>query len=438
MGSRDRPTRRDAPPRRAPARELDLDEGVIGGEAIEGEVIVIDRTEPRAEYRSEQTRRAPVDHGEERYPMVYEVKLPGRLDRRSTALRLFYLIPLALFVIPLLAVIALGMLAGWIAVIGTRTYPRWLYGGLLGALSFVARVEAYALLLTDRYPSFGEQKSAVALAWAEPPDGRLSPWRVGLWKTALLVPQFAVLVALSVAQLAVTIAAWVAILRTSRLPEEIFSFSTGVNRWRYRVLGYYASFNDRVPPFSPWSTAGPAAPVTVAACAAAGLVAVGIAGGALLGSSSSSGRESQEVAYAQLLTAADEGSAWTFAAGTAQRPTFVVTLRALRDPDEEAATALRLPAENRAVEFILNFENLMPELRDFEDGSVRLRFTDHEGDHEIEPFLITAAGRAVPTVLVPGEEAVIRATFIIPAQASVTELRLEPPWQSGGIAFRFH
>ncbi|HET7738442.1 MAG TPA: DUF4389 domain-containing protein, partial [Tepidiformaceae bacterium] len=190
--------------------------------------------------------------------MWFDVTYPERLSRLSTLFRGVLLIPLFLFA-TVLGYLGQGALsAGWIAVVLKKKYPSWLFDSATGYLAWTARVAAYATLLTDRFPSFDAGTSPVALEYERPADGSLSRWKVFLWKALLLIPHLILLSFVWFALFVVVVIAWFAILLTANYPRGLFGFVTGILRWYYRVIGYFASFTDRFPPFALSPEAGAA------------------------------------------------------------------------------------------------------------------------------------------------------------------------------------
>ena len=189
------------------------------------------------------------------------IDYPDRqLDRPSTALRLFYVLPIA-FLLGLIdsttAGAGLGALAGGVLVVPValtivvrQKYPRWWFDFNLQLTRLATRVVAYLALMTDRYPSTDEEQSVhLDLDY---PDVReeLNRW-LPLVKWLLAVPHYVALLLLSVAVAVSVIGAWVAVLVTGRYPRGVFDFVEGVLRWALRVDAYaFLLITDRYPPFS--------------------------------------------------------------------------------------------------------------------------------------------------------------------------------------------
>jgi hypothetical protein len=202
------------------------------------------------------------------YPVTLSVDYPDRdLDRLTTGLRIFTVIPIAV----VLAAIG-GYSASWvngagntstIAIGGTgllflppllmivfrQKYPRWWFEWNLALMRFGNRVAAYLALMDDRYPSTDEQQS-VQLEFPYP-DAQLDLNRwLPIVKWLLAIPHYIVLFFLYIGAVLAAIGAWFAILFTGRYPRGLFDYIEGVLRWHNRVLGYAAVLiTDRYPPF---------------------------------------------------------------------------------------------------------------------------------------------------------------------------------------------
>ena len=201
------------------------------------------------------------------YPVQFSVDYPDReLDRLSTALRIFFIIPIAIVLAAVsgetwqwssgregtaVAAGAGGLLffAPLLMILFRQKYPRWWFDWNLELQRFSNRVAAYLALMADRYPSTTEHQS-VHLDYPYPDVVRdLRRW-LPLVKWFLAIPHFIVLFFLWIAAVVTVIVAWFAIVFTGRYPRGMFDFVEGVLRWQNRVAGYAVVLvTDEYPPF---------------------------------------------------------------------------------------------------------------------------------------------------------------------------------------------
>ena len=199
------------------------------------------------------------------YPVRLEIDYPESLDRVSTALRIFWIIPIFIVYLTVSGVTSgdwsddgsqSTAAAGGLLVLPTvlmllfrRKYPRWWFDFNRELSRFGARLSTYALLQRDEYPSTDEEQ-AVHLEIDYPDAMQLNRF-LPLVKWLLALPHYLVLLFLAVAVFFVVVFAWFAILVTGRYPRGLFDFVVGVQRWAQRVSGYVALLvTDRYPPFS--------------------------------------------------------------------------------------------------------------------------------------------------------------------------------------------
>jgi hypothetical protein len=204
------------------------------------------------------------------YPLQYDVDYPEQLNRLTTLLRLFWLIPIGIVYVTVaggfgnqavdtdstnnVSIFVGGggllFLPPLLMIVFRRKYPRWWFDWNLELSRFGARVTAYAALLRDEYPSTDEEQ-AVHLSF-EYPDAvnGLNRW-LPLVKWLLAIPHYIVLLFLGIGAFFAIVIAWFAILFTGRYPRGLFDYVVGVGRWGYRVAAYaFLLVTDQYPPFS--------------------------------------------------------------------------------------------------------------------------------------------------------------------------------------------
>jgi hypothetical protein len=199
------------------------------------------------------------------YPLTFSVEYPDReLDRLSSALRIFWIIPIAILAatiegggyttasgaryggggIGLLVIPVLLML------LFRKKYPRWWYEWNLQLARFTNRIVVYFALMDDHYPSTDEQQ-AVHLEFQYPDAEHDLSRGLPLVKWLLAIPHYVVLFFLIIGVVFAAIGAWLAILFTGRYPRSLFDYIEGVIRWENRVGAYaFLLITDRYPPFS--------------------------------------------------------------------------------------------------------------------------------------------------------------------------------------------
>jgi membrane protein YdbS with pleckstrin-like domain len=211
-----------------------------------------------------------MDAGHETYAARLHVDYPTQLDRLTTLLRIIWIIPIAI-VLSLLAGAGstrtvtetgrtIGSSSGGIMfhlavatalmIVFRQRYPRWWFDFAREMSRFGARVAAYLLLLTDRYPSTVDEQ-AVHLDIDYPDAARDLNRFLPLVKWLLAIPHYIVLAVLAIVVLFAVVFSWFAILFTGRYPRSLFDLVVGVGRWVLRVQAYaFLLVTDRYPPFS--------------------------------------------------------------------------------------------------------------------------------------------------------------------------------------------
>lgn len=187
------------------------------------------------------------------YAARLSIEYPDReLDRLSTGLRIFYVIPIGIVLAALTANGGWGVvlfLPVLLMIVARQKYPRWWFDFEFGVVRFSTRVAAYLALMSDTYPSTDEEQYVhLELDYPDVPRD-LNRW-LPLVKWFLVIPHLIVLVFLSIGALGAAIGAWFAILFTGRYPRGIFDYIEGVMRWWLRVEAYaFLLVTDEYPPF---------------------------------------------------------------------------------------------------------------------------------------------------------------------------------------------
>jgi hypothetical protein len=198
------------------------------------------------------------------------VDYPDTLDRITTFLRVFWIIPIAIILGLITAsggtrVITQtgetvrtsggGILGGLavataLMIVFRERYPRWWFDFARELVRFGSRAAAYGALLTDRYPSTVDEQSVHLEIDYPNVEQDLNRW-LPLVKWFLAIPHYIVLAVLAIGAVVAVVIAWFAILFTGHYPRGLFEFVVGVGRWALRVQAYaFLLVTDRYPPFT--------------------------------------------------------------------------------------------------------------------------------------------------------------------------------------------
>ena len=179
--------------------------------------------------------------------LLYDVAYPDRLSRLLIFVKWLLVIPHAVILAFLSIAVAVVSFIAWFAILFTGKYPRGLWDFSMMTLRWTARVQAYAGLMRDEYPPFGDEAYPIRFASIYPEE--LSRWKIFV-KWLLIIPHLFVVYLLNILWSIVSFIAWFAILFTGNYPHSLFDVAVGCNRWSYRVSLYIMLLSDVYPPFA--------------------------------------------------------------------------------------------------------------------------------------------------------------------------------------------
>ena len=183
------------------------------------------------------------------YPVAYEVQYPGELSRWLIFVKWLLAIPHLIILYALGVAASVVTFIAFFAILFTKRYPQELFNFVVNVNRWTENVYAYVFLLRDEYPPFSWEPGRYPLTYevAYPED--LSRWLIFV-KWLLAFPHYIVLLLLYIGQVLALFVAFFAILFTKRIPEGLFNFVVGADRYRVRVSAYVNLLRDEYPPFS--------------------------------------------------------------------------------------------------------------------------------------------------------------------------------------------
>jgi hypothetical protein len=187
------------------------------------------------------------------------VQLENR-DRQSVALRIFLVVPMAIFISAFTAwqnstetstfLSGLLFLPVLLALVFRGIYPSYLLDFNKSLLSLSTRVTAYVLLLNDKYPSI-EESEDVKITFPEIEGGTKLNRYLPLAKWLLAIPLYLVGIFYVIIGIAVLIYTWFTILFTGNMPAASADILLGITKYWNRVYGYaFILVTDEYPSLS--------------------------------------------------------------------------------------------------------------------------------------------------------------------------------------------
>src|SRR5580693_1190112 len=111
-------------------------------------------------------------------------------NRLTVAFRIILAIPQYIVLLALSIVTFFVVVIGWFGALITGRLPGWAHEWISGVVRWYTRVNAYSLLLTDRYPPFSlDDEVYPARPMLPPAGGTLNRWSV-LFRIVLGIPAY--------------------------------------------------------------------------------------------------------------------------------------------------------------------------------------------------------------------------------------------------------
>jgi Domain of unknown function (DUF4389) len=189
------------------------------------------------------------------YPVTFEVDYVEQRNRLTTFFRLLMVIPVAIVLYVFGIVASIAIVIAWFAIVITGRYPQGLYDFVADYNRFLARVTAYAVLLTDAYPPFsGSDDPAypVRMRVAGPLE-RYSRAKT-FFRIILAIPIMVLRYVINLLLEVGAFAAWFVILFTGKMPRGLFDLMVLANSYTARSDAYVFLLSETYPPFQDETT----------------------------------------------------------------------------------------------------------------------------------------------------------------------------------------
>lgn len=182
-------------------------------------------------------------------PVHVEAASPPRYERAQLAVRVVLAIVAGWFGITIgwvswLLYLVLPLIAAIEISTQPHEYPARLGPPVWRALTWLLRLSAYMMFITDRFPLGTQAVTFEVEMTARPTVGS------ALLRLITSIPSAFVLFLVTLISGLLWLISAIDVLVAAHVPESILGYQRGVLRWQARLLAYHASLVDDYPPFT--------------------------------------------------------------------------------------------------------------------------------------------------------------------------------------------
>jgi hypothetical protein len=185
------------------------------------------------------------------YPVQYEADFVEKRSRLTTFFRFITAIPAAILAFFYVLAAEVVVFIAWFVLLFTGRWPEGMYRFVAGAVRNVSRMQAYSVLLTDKYPPWnGEEEPAYPIRIRiAPPKEKYSRMKV-LFRIFLLIPVYIIQYVYNIMMNVGGFCSWVVITITGKQPEGLQNFINMSMRYHVDALAYQFLLTEDFPPIT--------------------------------------------------------------------------------------------------------------------------------------------------------------------------------------------
>lgn len=184
------------------------------------------------------------------YPLSFHFEYKERQSRLTSFFRPILTIPWMLWLFLWGIAVQIAIVIAWFVLLFTAKFPEGLHSFIVSFMRYSARVNAWSLLLTDKWPSWGGSSDE---EWGLKYEvQRAESYHRGktFFRFVLLFPVMMLAYAAAYYMSVFQFLAWWAILFTGRLPGWCFRNIVDPFAWHQRFLAYAGLLIEVYPPFA--------------------------------------------------------------------------------------------------------------------------------------------------------------------------------------------